>query len=127
MTAIHAESDNYIYTCDTDAKISFNGTYVTALPLGPQIIKLKKSGEVYVITRPTTYINNIILGQMYLEQVGSMKIKNATTGAYSELIFKAEGWGGRYKHDVMGYVYESEEDFKKKKSPNSYYLQGKYT
>jgi hypothetical protein len=122
VTAIHAESDNYIYTCDTDAKISFNGTFVTALPLGPQIIKLKTSGEVYLITRPTTYINNIIFGNMYLEQVGPMKIKNATTGAYSELVFKAEGWGGRSKHDVMGYIYECEEDCKKKKSPNSYYL-----
>jgi hypothetical protein len=64
---------------------------------------------------------------MYLEQVGIMKIKNATTGAYSELAFKAEGWGGRNKHDVMGYIYENEDACKKKKSSNSYYLQGKYS
>ena len=100
VTAIHAESDSYIYSCDTDAKINFNGTYVKALPLGPQIIRLKKSGDVYSIIRPSTFINNILFGTMYLEQVGIMKVENVKTGIICNLEFKAEGWGGRNKHDV---------------------------
>lgn len=32
VTALHSESDSWIYSCDTDAKVVFNGTYVKAIP-----------------------------------------------------------------------------------------------
>ena len=56
-----------------------------------------------------------------------MKIKNVTTGAYCEIEFKAEGWGGRNKHEVSGYLFADEEAFKKKEKANSYFIHGKYT
>jgi oxysterol-binding protein 1 len=34
VSAVHAESNHYIYTCDTNAKMSFNGTYLKAIPIG---------------------------------------------------------------------------------------------
>ena len=64
---------------------------------------------------------------MYIEQIGPMKIKNVTTGAYCEIDFKAEGWGGRNKHEVSGFIYADEEAFKKKEKANSYFINGKYT
>jgi hypothetical protein len=56
-----------------------------------------------------------------------MKIRNRATGAYCEMDFKAEGWGGRNKHEVSGYIYASEEAFKKKDHANSYFVKGIYT
>jgi oxysterol-binding protein 1 len=57
-----------------------------------------------------------------------MRVRCVTNGAFCELEFKAEGWGGRNKHEVSGFMYPSEEAFTKKEKPaNSYYLFGKYT
>lgn len=64
---------------------------------------------------------------MYAEQIGQMKIRNATTGAVADIDFKAEGWGGRNKHEVSGFIYDSEEACKKKDKANSYYVFGKYS
>lgn len=72
-------------------------------------------------------MNNILFGTMYNEQVGLMKIKNITTGAVADIDFKAEGWGGRNKHEVSGYIYESEEAWKKKIKANTYFVFGKYS
>ena len=127
VTALHSESKNWIYTCDTDAKISFNGTYVKAIPHGKQIVRLRTKNEVYVIDRPTTCVNNILFGTMYSEQIGNMTIKNATTGAVSIIEFKAEGWGGRNKHEVSGYLYYSDQALKNKDRANSFYIFGKYS
>jgi len=81
---------------------------VKAIPHGKQIVRLRTKNEVYVIDRPTTCVNNILFGTMYSEQIGNMTIKNATTGAVSIIEFKAEGWGGRNKHEVSGYLYYSD-------------------
>lgn len=81
----------------------------------------------YIINRPTTYVNNILFGTMYNEQIGLMKIKNVTTGAVADIDFKAEGWGGRNKHEVSGYIYANEEACKKKNRANSYFVFGKYS
>lgn len=56
-----------------------------------------------------------------------MKIVNMTTGEVCELEFKAEGWGGKHKHDTSGYVYPNEVAAKKKQRENSFFIHGKYT
>lgn len=114
VTAVISEADHWQYEADTDAKIVFNGTFVKAVPVGEQVIRLKSKNEVYVCSRPVTYVNNILFGTMYNEQVGLMKIRNMTTGMYAEIEFKAEGWGGRNKHHVSGYICDSQEAFAKK-------------
>ena len=67
MTALHSEADHWIYACDTDAKIVFNGTSVKAIPQGSQIVQLRTKNEVYIINRPTTCVRNILFGTMYAE------------------------------------------------------------
>lgn len=64
---------------------------------------------------------------MYNEQVGHMRIRNTASGAVAELEFKAEGWGGKNKHDVSGYIFRSEEACKAKDKSNILFLHGKYT
>ena len=102
-----AEADHWQHEADTDAKIIFNGTFVKAVPVGEQVIRLKDKKEVYVISRPVTYCNNILFGTMYNEHVGLMKVRNMTNEMYAEIEFKAEGWGGKNKHSVSGFICES--------------------
>lgn len=45
----------------------FNGNYIKAVPVGEQVIRLKSKNEVYVVSRPNTFVNNILLGTMYNE------------------------------------------------------------
>lgn len=127
VTAVLADSDNWSYEADTDAKIVFNGTFVKAVPIGEQVIRLKQKNEVYVVSRPVTYVNNILFGKMYNEQVGIMKVRNKTNEMHAEIEFKAEGWGGRNRHNVSGYICENEQAFKKKQFKNSYFVYGKYS
>jgi hypothetical protein len=127
ITAIISESDLWNYETDSDAKIVFNGTYVKAIPNGEQVVRLKNRKEVYVISRPITFVNNILFGTMYNEQVGMMRIREKNSGRVAEIEFKAEGWGGKNKHDISGYLYPSEEACKAKERSNTLFYHGKYT
>lgn len=73
---------------DTNTKMGFNGTYMKAAPIGLQHVKLKDSKEHYTINRPMTYINNIIMGKMFIDHGGEMKVKNLTTGHVAIIDFK---------------------------------------
>jgi oxysterol-binding protein 1 len=64
---------------------------------------------------------------MYNEQVGVMKVRNKTNGMYAEIEFKAEGWSGRNKHAVSGYICKNEKAFKNKKFKDTFFLHGKYS
>ena len=64
---------------------------------------------------------------MYIEHVGPMRVSNLTTGEIAELDFKAEGWGGKNRHVLEGYIYENAEKAEKKEQKNGFYVYGKYT
>ena len=76
---------------------------------------MKKTGEHFTISRPTTSIKNLIFGKLYIEQVGEMMVKNHQTGEVCICEFKAEGWSGKNRHFLEGYTYNSEEEARAKK------------
>lgn len=100
VSACIAESDNYKYYMDTNTKmsISWTGT-LQAIPIGYQHVVLKSRNEHYLIGRPVTTVNNLILGNMYIEHVGIMTVKNCSTGMICPIEFKAVGmWSNSDKH-----------------------------
>lgn len=48
-------------------------------------------GEVYQWNKVTTSINNLILGKIYVDHGGIMRVRNATTGLTAKLRFKETG------------------------------------
>lgn len=91
---------------DTNTKmgISWTGT-LQAIPIGYQHVVLKSRNEHYLIGRPVTTVNNLILGNMYIEHVGIMTVKNCNTGMICPIEFKAVGmWSSSDKHQVRGKV-----------------------
>lgn len=76
VSAAFATSKHYEFSMDTTTKMGFNGTYLKATPMGSSMIQLKTSGEQYKVTRPVTFVNNIIFGTMFVEHVGEMFIYN---------------------------------------------------
>jgi hypothetical protein len=59
-----------------------------------------------LIGRPITTVNNLLIGTMYIEHVGTMTVKNCQTGMLCPVEFKAAGWGNSGKHEVTGRVLE---------------------
>jgi hypothetical protein len=60
-------------------------------------IKLTRHDELYTANRPSTVVHNILMGQMYLAQVGTVHCKqHSADGQVTTLdfIFKKAGWGG---------------------------------
>lgn len=60
--------------------------------------------EVYTWTNPTCCVHNIIVGQLWIEQYGSMELTNHKTGERCCLTFKPCGLFGKELHKVEGYI-----------------------
>jgi hypothetical protein len=94
---------------NTQMGISWSGT-LKAIPIGFQHIVLKNRNEHYLIGRPTTTVNNLIMGTMYLEHVGTMTVKNCANGMECPVDFKAAGWGNAGKHEINGKVLKDKKE-----------------
>lgn len=69
----------------------------------------------------------MIIGAMYVEQVGEMVVTNYKTGEVCIVEFKQEGWGGKNKHALEGYCYNSLEESKAKKKVPSWVMSGTWS
>ena len=92
---------------NTQMGISWSGT-LKAIPIGFQHVHLKTFNEHYLIGRPTTTVNNLLFGNMYIEHVGTMTVKNCKTNMVCPVEFKAAGWGNAGRHEVNGTVFANE-------------------
>lgn len=89
-------------------KSQFWGKSMEVKPLGLIHIILKKhGGEHYIIERPSTNVQNIIFGNMYIEHVGIMKIHNHKTGHHCEVDFKKRGWGAKDINKIEGKIFDA--------------------
>ena len=55
-------------------------------------------------------MKNLVFGTTYSEQVGEMIVTNYQTGEVCIIDFKAEGSGGKNRHYMEGFVYNSVEE-----------------
>ena len=77
----------YDITSATTTK--FMGNWVDVFPVGRTRITLHKTGETFNIVPPSSRVNNLIIGRIWIDTFGEMKVLNLTTGAIAELDFKA--------------------------------------
>lgn len=84
-------------------KTNFWGKSMDIKPIGLQHVRLKATGEHFIIERPTSSVNNLIFGEMYVEHHGIMTVKNLTNGDVCEIDFKKRGWTGKNANEVEGY------------------------
>ena len=87
---------------NTNMKTSFWGKSLEVKPIGYQHIKLKRTNEHFVIDRPSSSVNNIIFGEMYVEHSGNMTIKNLKTGDLCKITFKKRGKNGKGACEIEG-------------------------
>ncbi|KAH6655645.1 oxysterol-binding protein [Truncatella angustata] len=61
--------------------------------------------ELYSWTHATMFLRNVVMGEKYVEPVGSMAVNNDSTGAKAQIEFKTKGMFGGRGEDVQVDIY----------------------
>ncbi|XP_068196852.1 oxysterol-binding protein-related protein 1-like isoform X2 [Antennarius striatus] len=106
VSAFQAEGiqDDFIFHGSIYPKLKFWGKSIEAEPKGLITLELPKYNEAYTWTNPTCCIHNIIVGQLWIEQYGTMEVINHRTGERCSMTFKPCGLFGKELHKVEGYI-----------------------
>lgn len=106
VSAFHAEGfkEDFVFHGSIYPKLKFWGKSIEAEPKGIITLELPKYNEAYTWTNPTCCVHNIIVGQLWIEQYGSVEVINHKTGERCSLTFKPCGLFGKELHKVEGYI-----------------------
>ncbi|KAM7400589.1 hypothetical protein PAMA_005001 [Pampus argenteus] len=106
VSAFHAEGlkEDFVFHGSIYPKLKFWGKSIEAEPKGIITLELPKYNEAYTWTNPTCCVHNIIVGQLWIEQYGSVEVINHKTGERCSMMFKSCGLFGKELHKVEGYI-----------------------
>jgi oxysterol-binding protein 1 len=85
ISAQHTEAEKWELDQEFSMSSKFRGKYLQIVPTGLSVLRLKNTNDVYSWCKVTSTIHNIIVGQLWIDQHGSMVIHNHTTGDVCEL------------------------------------------
>lgn len=91
IIAAHAEGRGWTFEGDAEVKSKFWGRSIELKPEG--VLRLQfADGDTYVWNKVTTSINNLILGKIYVDHGGIMRVRNLRPGGLTARIrFKETG------------------------------------
>ncbi|XP_065810159.1 oxysterol-binding protein-related protein 1-like isoform X1 [Labrus bergylta] len=106
VSAFQAEglNENFVFHGSIYPKLKFWGKCIEAEPKGVITLELPNYNEAYTWTNPTCCVHNIIVGQLWIEQYGSVEVINHKTGERCSMTFKPCGLFGKELHKVEGYI-----------------------
>lgn len=108
VSALHAESPGrWSYHTTAEVRDRFTGNSIEVWPEGLTHVHLHSHNEHYVYQKPHTNVHNIILGDLWLENVGTVIISELNHGSVQvKLRFKKYSWFGDPKAvgDIEGSV-----------------------
>lgn len=105
IVACHCEGRGWKFWADSDLKGKFWGRSIQLDPVGVLTLQFD-GGETFQWSKVTTSIYNIILGKIYCDHYGTMRIKGS--GSYScKLKFKEQSIIDRNPHQVHGFVLDN--------------------
>ncbi|KAH0464023.1 hypothetical protein IEQ34_006809 [Dendrobium chrysotoxum] len=105
VVACHCEGRGWKFWGDSNLKGKFWGRSIQLDPIGILTLQFE-DGETFQWSKVTTSIYNIILGKIYCDHYGTMRIKGC--GQYScKLKFKEQSIIDRNPHQVHGFVQDN--------------------
>ncbi|KAL9275639.1 Oxysterol-binding protein-related protein, partial [Drosera capensis] len=105
VVACHCEGRRWKFWGDSNLKGKFWGRSIQLDPVGVLTLQFE-DGETFQWSKVTTSIYNIILGKIYCDHYGTMRIKGS--GNYScKLKFKEQSIIDRNPHQVQGFVQDN--------------------
>ncbi|KAF5746527.1 oxysterol-binding protein-related protein 1D [Tripterygium wilfordii] len=105
IVACHCEGRGWKFWADSNLKGKFWGRSIQLDPVGLLTLQFE-DGETYQWSKVTTSIYNIIIGKIYCDHYGTMRINGS--GNYScKLKFKEQSIIDRNPHQVHGFVQDN--------------------
>ncbi|XP_051122199.1 oxysterol-binding protein-related protein 1D [Andrographis paniculata] len=105
IVACHCEGKGWKFWADSNLKGKFWGRSIQLDPVGILTLQFE-DGETFEWSKVTTSIYNIIIGKIYCDHYGTMRIKGS--GNYScKLKFKEQSIIDRNPHQVHGFVQDN--------------------
>ncbi|KAI3452643.1 hypothetical protein Pfo_009307 [Paulownia fortunei] len=105
IVACHCEGRGWKFWADSNLKGKFWGRSIQLDPVGILTLQFE-DGETFQWSKVTTSIYNIIIGKIYCDHYGTMRIKGSST--YScKLKFKEQSIIDRNPHQVHGFVQDN--------------------
>jgi hypothetical protein len=109
ITANFAENDLWLFRQNAEPKTNFLGNILEIITSGNTHVIVKETEEHFQYSNPVTKLHNLVLGKMWLQHHGEMRITNTNTGDVCVMKFKKAGIlnGGPY-YDVTGVIRDDE-------------------
>ncbi|KAG0597632.1 hypothetical protein M758_12G010100 [Ceratodon purpureus] len=104
IVACHCEGRGWKFWGDSNLKSKFWGRSIQVDPVGTLTLKFD-DGEVFQWTKVTTSIYNLILGKLYVDHYGTMRIQGNRELSI-KLKFKEQSIIDRNPHQVQGFVHD---------------------
>ncbi|XP_058102070.1 oxysterol-binding protein-related protein 1D isoform X2 [Magnolia sinica] len=105
IVACHCDGRGWKFWADSNLKGKFWGRSIQLDPVGVLTLQFE-DGETFQWSKVTTSIYNIILGKIYCDHYGTMRIRG--NGNYScKLKFKEQSIIDRNPHQVQGFVQDN--------------------
>jgi len=98
----YSTADNWTLQQESRIETTFWGNSLDIFSVGNNDLKLTNRGEHYMWTNPATCVHNIIFGRMWVERIGTLPIKNLTTGETCTITYKKAGWFEGMNYDITG-------------------------
>ncbi|RWR92833.1 oxysterol-binding protein-related protein 1C isoform X1 [Cinnamomum micranthum f. kanehirae] len=105
IVACHCEGRGWKFWGDSNLKSKFWGRSIQLDPVGVLTLEFD-DGEIYQWSKVTTSIYNLILGKLYCDHYGTMRIQG-NRGYSCKLKFKEQSIIDRNPHQVQGVVQDS--------------------
>ncbi|KAK9846057.1 hypothetical protein WJX84_008575 [Apatococcus fuscideae] len=103
IMAAYCEGRTWIFEGDGELRSKFWGRSIELQPVG--VCKLTfHDGESFTWQKITTSINNLILGRLYVDHGGIMRIKSTEAGLVAKVRFKEAGMMSKDVHQIRGHV-----------------------
>lgn len=102
--AMHCEGCGWTVDADAEVKNKFWGASMELHALG--VIRLTTAdGEEYRWNKVVTSINNLIIGRLYIDHYGTMRVRNMNTGMLAKIKFiETSRFFDNNPHQVRGHV-----------------------
>ncbi|KAI5079641.1 hypothetical protein GOP47_0005120 [Adiantum capillus-veneris] len=108
IVACHCEGKDWLFWGDCDLKSKFWGRSIQLDPTGQLTLEFS-NGQRFQWSKVTTAIYNLIIGKLYCDHYGTMRIQG-NGDLFCKIKFKEQSILDRNPHQIQGYVYDKEEN-----------------
>ncbi|CAF0817646.1 unnamed protein product [Rotaria sordida] len=106
--ATHSEGQGWTLYQEFTMASKFRGQYLSITPMGYSHLVFKNTGNHFTWKKVTTLVNNIIVGKLWIDNVGEMDIINHTTKDICKLkYFQYSYFSKDVPHKVTGVITDS--------------------